>query len=1129
MSGKAKSRKLKVDAGGKTSTVEEYIVLKAGADKVSAGGSKMKKAIDKKSRKKKATKFEEKLMEDSDLDSSVEILTKEEAPLKKTNTIAESFTKINERVKSMKYEKGKSDSSEEFVSRNEDAKSDHPRRRKSGRRNNVFVDEEARIGEENEDNYCRRKLRSVRRRNQMKEKLSGCEKGEFEVTGSMKSYGESGRGLVEDEEIDVETVDDIDEDFVDEKKKKYRKKRRELKEKNSTSIDLISKENIDNDVCTGSASTGAKKSRKERRKKKKGKVDEDQSLRLDENIPDECTCSQRDIRLLFVSANPKEDSKSKRVSQAESRELRGSKTVEDDSKNAEVLIDNAGKIIGKDDVTFSEESKPASLDIRNLFRKSLEKAGSGSTGISEEEGLISVQSEASRAQLLQSDMKAEGVSASTSLKGFVEDVTCSEFEKEEQREDALHHPLIMGGTAEDDAVIKGEKISMEVMDTKPHFDNQSVGLADRFNKAAGEQNLLKDANEAREKGGCDIIRRKVPSKRKKRNSSSEMKTIAVKDEESSEDIIEGEKRIEEGSNRCKGTDENFLDGKAEPVENSSQLLVGGTQSKSIMGYFKAFKKADKSEMQESEQTISESSKSKECNIAFGESRPKRKRGSTSRNKSSTGMSEIGCANVSSEDGNSKISSTDAKRAKISTSVENTDQVYGRVNLDFKSEKYVGDEVFACKDESAADASEGGEVCCRIDGNADEKSVVVKRKLSAQPSDDVSDVLNSSDEEVLAFHEKVVECGGNSNSNTSSLPDGCVAPKGSAKEPLSNAEARPRSFADLVGVTETGDKTETKPCAKPFEVRCGCEIKRSSDSADRPTDLLPESDQNKMADSLSDILVDVEGHEKAISITHQGDLKSGASGDVESVSVVDLQPKQVESGKRFDQVPKERPTRKRKTASIAVNENNEGEEAGRRRSSRVKQKEELKKEDAKMRQCELERISLEISEQSENSQSPIMKRRRKSRRISENRDEIDRNEETDFAALDSENKGSDLPEGGVIGNESYLSVIDKPLGITQMGDLKAKTQATKDSKDTGDAKWVELPQIDEDYINSSLLWTEKYAPVKHDQVIGNNLQTKKVFDWLSIWKEKHEQFVIEIMASKKSWLVSFVAFLVNNLV
>ena len=56
------------------------------------------------------------------------------------------------------------------------------------------------------------------------------------------------------------------------------------------------------------------------------------------------------------------------------------------------------------------------------------------------------------------------------------------------------------------------------------------------------------------------------------------------------------------------------------------------------------------------------------------------------------------------------------------------------------------------------------------------------------------------------------------------------------------------------------------------------------------------------------------------------------------------------------------------------------------------------------------------------------------------------------------------------------------------------------------KIVEVEPVTEEVVNTYLQWTEKYSPIKHSSMIGNEAAVGQLFGWLSSWKEKHEEFV-----------------------
>ena len=49
------------------------------------------------------------------------------------------------------------------------------------------------------------------------------------------------------------------------------------------------------------------------------------------------------------------------------------------------------------------------------------------------------------------------------------------------------------------------------------------------------------------------------------------------------------------------------------------------------------------------------------------------------------------------------------------------------------------------------------------------------------------------------------------------------------------------------------------------------------------------------------------------------------------------------------------------------------------------------------------------------------------------------------------------------------------------------------------------------MNSFLCWTEKYQPIKARHIIGDKTTSKELFNWLCLWKEKHESIVKKLAA------------------
>ena len=54
-------------------------------------------------------------------------------------------------------------------------------------------------------------------------------------------------------------------------------------------------------------------------------------------------------------------------------------------------------------------------------------------------------------------------------------------------------------------------------------------------------------------------------------------------------------------------------------------------------------------------------------------------------------------------------------------------------------------------------------------------------------------------------------------------------------------------------------------------------------------------------------------------------------------------------------------------------------------------------------------------------------------------------------------------------------------------------------------------LDESTVNSFMCWTEKYQPIKARHIIGDKSKNKELFNWLCLWKEKHESIVKKLTA------------------
>ena len=202
------------------------------------------------------------------------------------------------------------------------------------------------------------------------------------------------------------------------------------------------------------------------------------------------------------------------------------------------------------------------------------------------------------------------------------------------------------------------------------------------------------------------------------------------------------------------------------------------------------------------------------------------------------------------------------------------------------------------------------------------------------------------------------------------------------------------------------------------------------------------------------------------------------------------------------------------------------DSGRRRSSRVKQKEEqrlieeeerkeelrLAREEQLRRKEELKLVKEEKRKKDENLHkesgeddlctSPVSKKRKRSRNASE------RNKGT--------MENNDMP------NDVSLELLEAvESSITNSSSRDLTTESVDNYQDS--RKDFVVQPVTEDFVNSTLLWTEKYAPMKHEQVIGNASHCNELFDWLSLWKEKHKHLVIQMMASKAARYLSILLF------
>ncbi|XP_065065689.1 uncharacterized protein LOC135691680 isoform X1 [Rhopilema esculentum] len=225
----------------------------------------------------------------------------------------------------------------------------------------------------------------------------------------------------------------------------------------------------------------------------------------------------------------------------------------------------------------------------------------------------------------------------------------------------------------------------------------------------------------------------------------------------------------------------------------------------------------------------------------------------------------------------------------------------------------------------------------------------------------------------------------------------------------------------------------------------------------------------------------------------------------------------QDGKTSDDVNLSRSKRSREIKNELLEETGQLEsDSGRRRSSRVKQKEEqrmieeeerreelrLAREEQRRRKEELklakeenrrkdETLHKEIGE-GDLCTSPLSKKRKRSPNASESKKET--------------MESNDMP------NDVSLEILEPVESSTTNSSSKDMTTESADNHQDS-RKDFEVQPVTEDFVNSTLLWTEKYAPMKHEQVIGNASHCNELFDWLSSWKEKHEHLVMQMMASK----------------
>lgn len=89
----------------------------------------------------------------------------------------------------------------------------------------------------------------------------------------------------------------------------------------------------------------------------------------------------------------------------------------------------------------------------------------------------------------------------------------------------------------------------------------------------------------------------------------------------------------------------------------------------------------------------------------------------------------------------------------------------------------------------------------------------------------------------------------------------------------------------------------------------------------------------------------------------------------------------------------------------------------------------------------------------------------------------------------------------IDDVKYEPILDESVMVTvEQLDQGFNTLQPKRQKTT-----IEVV-LNNDTMNSFLTWTEKYQPSKARYVIGDKLTIRSLFDWLHLWKEKHEAII-----------------------
>eukprot|EP00111_Clytia_hemisphaerica_P023792 TCONS_00070111-protein len=150
-----------------------------------------------------------------------------------------------------------------------------------------------------------------------------------------------------------------------------------------------------------------------------------------------------------------------------------------------------------------------------------------------------------------------------------------------------------------------------------------------------------------------------------------------------------------------------------------------------------------------------------------------------------------------------------------------------------------------------------------------------------------------------------------------------------------------------------------------------------------------------------------------------------------------------------------------------------------------------------------------------------------RRSSRARKKVNYNDELIFGETTLENskksKRNSKKDATEIESESVVEKMELDDSVVEVKEVSKISKATTKSAVICAKPPLIFPEspkktrpvidlvLDEPTMNSFLSWTEKYQPIKARHVIGDRIKTKEVFNWLCLWKEKHESIVKKLAA------------------